>query len=332
MPRADANVELVWNKGIARLCDRRFPDEFPDREIYTPNPSYAGALASSKLPDNLIANPENYSNIREGELVWVRVSWLKSFVKQVLPLVSSPFVLLTGDSDSSIPSESMPEARAILNSEKVKHWYAQNYDGTFGSGKISPLPIGIDFHTLSDRAIWGENPSSPRDQEKQLLEIRHSLPPIEDRALKVYVDFAWRTGRGWLSHRRFHPLKGTSFKESRHTVAAKVRKNENVFCQTGPLARSEMWRQRGKYAFVLSPHGVGLDCHRTWESLALGHIVLVPASAIDSVFEGLPVISLKSWKDITAVNLKKWHALGKSSPQIDEKLYSRYWITRLRAG
>jgi hypothetical protein len=57
-PRADANVELVWNKGIARLCDRRFPDEFADPEIYTPDPSYAGALASSKLPGNLVTNPE----------------------------------------------------------------------------------------------------------------------------------------------------------------------------------------------------------------------------------------------------------------------------------
>ena len=71
-------VELVWNKGIAQRCDRRFPDEFADGR-YLPVPNFAGALTSSKLPSDLIANAESHRNIRDGELVWVRLSWLKRF-------------------------------------------------------------------------------------------------------------------------------------------------------------------------------------------------------------------------------------------------------------
>src|SRR5260370_34279480 len=95
----DFDVALLSNKGIAGRCDRRIPDEFPDRRNYSPVPAFAGAMASSKLPDNLIANPQSYSDIRDGELIWVRGSWVKSFIKQVLPLVQGMFVLVTGDSE-----------------------------------------------------------------------------------------------------------------------------------------------------------------------------------------------------------------------------------------
>jgi hypothetical protein len=328
---ADEAVELVWNKGIAGLCDHRIPNEFPEGLSYAPVPTLAGALASSKLPGDLIADPAIFEGINDGELVWVRVPWLRSFVRQVLPRVKNRFILVTGDSDSCVPSELAPEAKAIVNSPKVMHWFAQNYDGTSAADRISPLPIGIDFHTLYDRAIWGETPSSPHQQEQVLKAIRQTLPALENRIPKVYVDFAWRRGRGLLSYRRFHPFKGTDFKETRHTIAKKLRKNQQVFCQNGPLSRSQMWQARGEYAFVLSPHGVGLDCHRTWEALALGHIVLVPSSALDPLYEGLPVVPLKAWSAITSENLKKWLCLRPLHTQIDERLYSGYWIDRMRA-
>ena len=144
-------VERVWNKGISARCDRRIPDDFPDGLNYSSVPRFAGALASSRLPDNLISNPDLFRDIRDGELVWVRVSWLRSFVQQVLPLIRNRFILVTGDSDSCVPSEMMPEAREILASSNLLHWYAQNYDGTFAPERISCLPIGIDFHTIEIR-------------------------------------------------------------------------------------------------------------------------------------------------------------------------------------
>ncbi len=85
-------VELVWNKGIARLCDRRIPDEFPDGLTYTPVAKLAGAGISADLPGDVISDPACHADIREGEIVWVRLSWLPSFVRQVLPLVRARFV------------------------------------------------------------------------------------------------------------------------------------------------------------------------------------------------------------------------------------------------
>ena len=293
------NVELIWNKGLAARCDQRFPDEFAEGK-YSEVPTLAGALTSSKIPDDLIADPGAHSNIRDGELVWVRLSWLKSFVRQVLPLVKAKFVLVTGDSDSCVPSEVMPEARTILDCRNVVHWYTQNYDGSIPSEKISPIPIGIDFHMLSERPIWGETVASPAQQEQTLRSISENLPRLTSRIPKVYVDFGWQQGLGLRHYRRYHPLKGTKFHETRRQVARKVRHNQLVFCQSGPIPRNEMWRLRGQFAFVLSPHGMGLDCHRTWEALALGHIVIVPSSSLDLLFEDLPVVKIKRWDDITS--------------------------------
>jgi hypothetical protein len=185
---------------------------------------------------------------------------------------------------------------------------------------------------LSEGPIWGEEMTSPTEQEQILKSIRDRLPPLASRIPKVYVDFAWQQGLGLRHYRRYHPLKGTKFHENRRVVAKKMRRNKLVFCQSGPIPRSEMWRQRGQYVFVLSPHGMGLDCHRTWEALALGHIVIVTSSSLDSLYEDLPVITIKSWDDITVDALAKWLAQHQMAVGTHGKLRSGYWIDRMRGA
>src|ERR1700693_6134436 len=125
-------------------------------------------------------------------------------------------------------------------------------------------------------------------------------------------------------------MKGTKFHESRRRVARKMIKNESVFCQPGPLPRSQMWQERGRYVFVLSPHGMGLDCHRTWEALALGHIVIVPSSSLDSLFEDLPVVKITNWDDITSDALTKWLAYFIDKTDAHQKLTNDFWINRMK--
>jgi hypothetical protein len=333
-PVPDARVELIWNKGIAARCDRRLPDEFPNGS-YSPVPTFAGAYASSKLPDNLVLDPAAFDDLRENEMLWVRLSWLKSFVRQVLPRIKAQFILVTGDSDSCVPSELAAEARAILGCPNIIHWYTQNYDGSLPTERVSPIPIGIDFHMLAERPIWGEQRSTPAQQERTLESIRDELPLLENRAIQVYLDFGWQRGLGLRNYRRFHPLRGTAFHESRRRVVKIMRAKEAVCCQSGPLPRSQMWRERGKYVFVLSPHGTGLDCHRTWEALALGHIVLVPSSSLDPLYTGLPVIAFKQWDEINPENLGKWVRHYVECPQSSDpgtRLRTSFWVQQMRSA
>jgi len=182
---------------------------------------------------------------------------------------------------------------------------------------MSPLPIGVDFHTLSERPLWGESISSPQQQEQTLRSIRSELCPARERVRIVYVDFAWQP----VGFR--HPTR-------RQRIIEKILTNECVHFQSKPLRRSQLWRKWGEYAFVLSPHGQGLDCHRTWEALACGHIVLVPSSPLDGLYEDLPVIPIKDWNEITPENLEAWLERYSGCEIDDERLKSRYWIAKMR--
>ena len=91
---------------------------------------------------------------------------------------------------------------------------------------------------------------------------------VEQRKLAVYVGFTASrahirghnpTRRKWLRH-----LSGVSF----------------AVVQNKSMERRFVWETTAQYAFVASPPGNGFDCHRTWEALVLGCIVIVQNSSV----------------------------------------------------
>lgn len=58
------------------------------------------------------------------------------------------------------------------------------------------------------------------------------------------------------------------------------------------------YEQIAKSKFVLSPEGTGIDCHRIYESIYLNSIPILKTSVMDSFYEKLPVLIVKSWSDI----------------------------------
>lgn len=314
----DYHVELVWKKGIAALCDWRIPDEFPEGRGYASILEPPGHAVPPYLLSDLISNPEIYRDIKDGDLVWVRYSWIKSFVKQVLPLLKAKFILLTADCPLGAPLPIMGEALEILEYPNVLHWYSQDCNGPGFLGRMSPMPLGIDFHTTSEQPMWGEEVSSPQKQEQLLLSMRRKFRPTRERIRKAYIDFAWQPANRYLPGKR-------------QRVLSQLLTNPCVVFQSKPIPRKQLWEKWGEYAFVVSPHGDGLDCHRTWEALACGCIVLVPSSPLDSVYEGLPVVLIKDWNEVTPENLEKWLARDPGCEIGEERLTNRYWVGKMRA-
>ena len=94
---------------------------------------------------------------------------------------------------------------------------------------------------------------------------------------------------------------------------------------------SETWKLQSQYQFVLSPHGAGLDCHRTWEALLLGCIPIVKKAKLNDLFVDLPVIAVEDWSEINSAFLKK-AAEEISSKNINrEKLFMRYWKAQIQS-
>ncbi len=296
----------VWSRGLALLCD------------HNGGLSFVREQRGGKPPVPI--DPRGYDHVREGDLVWTRATSLPEFLDTVLPRIQARFVLLTGDEDWSIPGD-FPRAPELCASDKLIAWYAQNFDGVDPSGKIFPLPIGMDFHTISNRRRWGHPLATPREQEIELEQLQADMPPNGERLLRVHADFHF--------NRHSRPLMG----EVREAVERTLRANPLIDFQAQKVPRLDLWREKTRYAFVVSPHGNGLDCHRTWESLALGNIVIVRRSPLDPLYEGLPVVIVDQWSDITEERLAKWqgeHAPTFAKPSFRERLSNRYWIDRIR--
>jgi hypothetical protein len=105
--------------------------------------------------------------------------------------------------------------------------------------------------------------------------------------------------------------------------------SELVFYEPTVVDRIETWKNQSKYAFVLSPHGNGLDCHRTWEALILGCIPIVRRSPVDSLYEDLPVLIVNEWTDITETLLKTTVEQFKNQSFSYEKLTLPYWMNKI---
>lgn len=94
-----------------------------------------------------------------------------------------------------------------------------------------------------------------------------------------------------------------------------------------------LWKLKGEYAFCVSPHGYGLDSHRAWEGLVLGNIVIMKASSLDPMFEGLPVVIVKDWSEVNERNLDLWLEKYKdafTNPAYRDKLTHAYWMNKIK--
>ncbi len=299
-------THYVWSRGLALLCDHHGGLDFVKKQ--------KGGRRARRF------DPAAYANIREGDLVWVRHIALPQFVSEVLPGIRHRFALVTGDEDWSIPS-SFTAARQLLESDNLVCWFTQNNDGTDTTGKVSGIPIGLDFHTISNRRKWGHWPATPSEQEAELVQLLGRMPKTADREPLVHADF------------HFNKHKHNSRSETRHDVQTALGKNPLIVFQQQKVRRIELWREKTRYRFVVSPHGNGLDCHRTWESLVLGNIVIVKSSSLDPLYEKLPVVIVQDWREIDQANLARWteqHANTFERPDVQERLTNRFWIAHMR--
>lgn len=269
-------LPCLWSKGLSRQCDFRGPE------------GYWQAPTESVQSESLFR--EHYADAHG--LVWVRLSTqsrdgvaadLDRFVAAALPSIAKPFVLVTSDGDVSVPSELRPETvAALLSCSWLVAWYTQNHDGSCAP-RLAPLPIGLDLHT--PRPF-----TSPRRLLDDLARIRAMRRDARDLPPTILCDI----GLSLASAQRIaavQALHGCAHVE-------KVRRR---------VSQRAIWQRYANHPFVLSLEGNAVDCHRTWEALYLGSIVITMSSALDSLFADLPVVIIHDWSEILDQdNLRRW--------------------------
>ncbi len=318
-----AEPHFVHSEGLRETCD--FVVDFGSNVTHRdrpPVPVTALRAAARTLP--------------AGASVHVKTDRLGEFAALLLPEIPGEIVLVTGDSDLSAPG---PHA-ALLAHPKIRHWFAQNCDLAAAHPRLTPLPIGCDnpvftkpekrlgfaLTMLLGRTPWDATCTRNDMGDQALLRrVRAALPPTGARPAQALCTF----------HQN-EKLRRPDLRRNPARREAWAALRENPACHFAPrrLRQEACWRAHGEFAFEISPHGNGLDCFRTWEAMALGTIPIVKTSTLDRLYrdEGLPVVVVEVWEEITTARLAQWREelAGRFDAALEEKLGNAHWAARIK--
>ncbi len=256
----------------------------------------------------------NAKELSKPVTVYMCSDALPHFAKSVLPQIQVPFVLVSGDSDLGISAKTLGNSfDAIANYSLLVAWFAQNKDTQHA--KLHALPIGLDFHSRwRDAQIWGGGTILPSMQEAELRQVLHQAPKWSDRKMIAYCNWGVSADRGDRGE----------CKQKMDPAA--------YFYQDQRYTRLDTWVEQAQYAFVTSPSGAGMDCHRTWEALALGCVPIVKRSPMSEVFEELPVLVIDDWSQVNLAFLKEQAERMQGQSFDYSRLLLQYWVNQLQTG
>jgi hypothetical protein len=244
--------------------------------------------------------------------IYIPSDQIIEFTNLIAPQIDKPFILVTGDSDLPVNKESLGNSlERLLDNPLIVAWYAQNRD--HDHPKLHSLPIGINIHNQWTNPLqWGGGFILPAFQELQLKTIAESAKPLNDREAKIFCNWHFSLDR---ADRR---------------ALSEVIDQSVCYFQKEPIPMADTWELQSQYQFVLSPHGAGLDCHRTWEALILGCIPIVKMAKLNDLFTDLPVVVVQDWRQITPAFLAENLQLIRNKKIDTEKLFMSYWRKKLK--
>jgi hypothetical protein len=260
---------------------------------------YISGDAFASLADWLWDNPnqERSFHVQIADIVFVQTNYLKQFFTKQFPYIEHPFILITHNTDDSAPGE----FRQYLDDPRIIVWFVNNPD--YVHPKLVPIPIGLKNRFFKNQA--GEIEHSAFGCPEMVKAAQSTVPLVEKKHL-LYLNYTAAN----------HAERDTVLQLFAQAPFCFNAPKKNFAAYLIDVAQSQ---------FVLSPRGVGLDCYRTWEALLMGAFPVVRTSPLDSIYEGLPVVIVKDWSEVTESFLhQKWQEMS-GKTYATEKLYFAYW-------
>lgn len=156
----------------------------------------------------------------------------------------------------------LPEYYSLADNNKVLKWFGQN--NYIHHDKTISLPIGI------------ARKKYPHGNTSLLATVSQNTI----KKTLVYKNFSVETN---LYERR---------------VVDKIT-NDNGIPMHPRVDHCEYLKKISEAAFVISPPGNGIDCHRIWECLYLKTVPVVQRHIAFKQFEHLPILFIDSWEEVT---------------------------------
>lgn len=241
--------------------------------------------------------------VQEGDTIFISIygarmiNFLDFFFTYLDPLIEHRYILVYHNSDHPVPGR----CAHYLDNKKLIAFFALNPDTQHP--KLIPVPLALARKLTEGR-------HEIRDKTTVFDELTQDFSALCHKKDKLlYMNFSLDT----------HPSRKDVFEFFK----------DKTFCSVATVKPfADYLREMAEYKFVLSPQGAGIDCHKTWEALLLGCVPIVKTSSIDSLYNGLPVIIVKDWEEITQEFLEnKWQEMLPFICTYNrEKLYAPYWL------
>eukprot|EP01063_Lacrimia_lanifica_P014112 TRINITY_DN20779_c0_g1_i1.p1 TRINITY_DN20779_c0_g1~~TRINITY_DN20779_c0_g1_i1.p1 ORF type:complete len:478 (+),score=120.91 TRINITY_DN20779_c0_g1_i1:30-1463(+) len=225
----------------------------------------------------------------------------QKFFEDLQPHVTSPYVLTTTATDRTQPQK---HGKPHLRDASLIKWFGMNPQPNAeeaATGKFAGFPLGLNTMMTQEAHITPYlemrkrlGQANPFMDKTRWTESALLFDEAEEETTDVvFVKFGM--GNKYIQH-RWVPFN--------HTCAGRKRtprSGDTVSCTTdaAKFTMQETYAASSRYLFGVSPKGVGLDCYRTYELLAMGVIPIVKDS--DAPMEGyvlrdLPIVRVASWE------------------------------------
>lgn len=236
------------------------------------------------------STPFNPDDVFPGSLIFTTAFSIDHFFKEIHPKIKNPYILISLYVGPTLATSD------YINDPKIIAWYGNANAEAVKFKKFRMIPIGVNrsLHIYEQRHEINNLFKQLRNQPKKGL---------------LYANF--RINAGSTDHRRstYETLKNKSF-----CVMSGPKNFENYITETA------------HFKFAASPLGDMYDCYRHWEALLVGTIPIVQASSLNKIFEGLPVIVVKNYNELTENFLNQQYKKLKHQEYTFEKLYMKYWV------
>ena len=202
--------------------------------------------------------------IFKAKSIFIYTHALPLFFERVFPSLQEPITLLSHNSDHGVDNT----FKEYLDDNRIVKWFCQNR--LTSHPKLFSFPIGIA--------------NSQWEHGNQNL-------------FKSIVDK--NVPKEFLVHKNFDIDTNSYERNLCHAITQR-----NGIPMSSKTTIPEYWDMLAKSAFVISPPGGGIDCHRIWEALYFKTIPIVQSHISFSQFEHLPILFVNKWEDITVQYLR----------------------------
>ena len=228
------------------------------------------------------------SQVKSGDMIFVRD--IRSFFKEKHHKIKVPYFVLTSGEYLDMFQEKYFK---YLEDGKILAWFTV-HPCKIAHERVIPIPLGVvQYEWLYKRR---------RKVQAQFMKYRNT-----PKKKLLYMNFTeWRM-----------PFR-TKIKD--------FFKNKLFVTDQERCSFTEYSSELAQHKFVLSPPGLGPDCYRVWEACLAGTIPIVQHSYLDFIYEGLPILFIDSWSEVTEEFLYEKYSEMTSKKYSQETLYMEYWI------